>query len=287
VTGFVSLHCAPVRIAPILKEQLYDKKECMIFSSATLTVGGDFGFFKSRLGLDLLPEGGVSYADVGSPFDYEKQAFVTVADFLPEPTREEDGGYAKELSGFLGPLFTATQGRAMALFTSYRLLDAVYNGLKDAMEREGILVLCQGRSGSRASITRAFQSGEKSVLLGTSSFWEGVDIAGDSLRCLVITRLPFQVFTDPVFQARYEDVEKRGEDAFVAFSVPNAVIRFRQGFGRLIRSKRDSGVVVIADKRIVTKRYGGKFAKSLPAPCKKYTRKDELIDAVRLFLARP
>ncbi len=285
---YASLRCAPVRIAPALNEQLYKRKECIIFSSATLTVGGSFEFFRSRLGLDLVAKERVFFADVGSPFDFEKQALVCVANFLPEPTRGEGHEYARELSAFLGELFAATGGRALALFTSYKLLDAVYQDLKPVLDSAGILLLCQGRTGSRASITRAFQSDVRSVLLGTASFWEGVDVAGEALSCLVLTRLPFQVFTDPVFQARYEDVERKGGNAFMNFSVPNAAIRFRQGFGRLIRSRRDRGVVIVADKRIVTKRYGSQFSKSLPVThIKNCARKDVLIDEVRRFLAHP
>ena len=127
----------------------------------------------------------------------------------------------------------------------------------------------------------------RSVLLGTSSFWEGVDVAGEALSCLVIAKLPFQVFTDPVFKARYDDVERTEGAAFMRYSVPNAVIRFRQGFGRLIRNRSDHGAVVIADKRILTKQYGRQFVKSLPLGGKGSARKDELIDDVRRFLANP
>ncbi len=284
---YCTFNSAPVRLAETLKEQLLDKKNCVIASSATMTVGGTFEFFKSRLGFGLLPENRLILADVGSPFDFEKQALVRVTNFLPEPIQKNDAEYTEGLCVFLEELFAATQGRAMVLFTSYKLLNAVYDHISPALKAAGITLLCQGYSGSRAAITRAFQADVRSVLLGTASFWEGVDVAGEALSCLVIAKLPFQVFTDPVFKARYDDIEQHEGGAFMHYSVPNAVIRFRQGFGRLIRNCSDRGAVVIADKRILTKPYGKQFVKSLPLGGKGCARKDELIEDVRRFLASP
>jgi len=207
-----------------------------------------------------------------------------VPTFLPEPT--QDGrGFNEKLVEMMIDLFRATRGRALGLFTSYDMLNDVHGPVRMALEPEGILVLCQGVSGSATALMHTFQRDVTSVLLGTASFWEGVDVVGESLSCLLIAKLPFQVFTDPVFKARYEQVEAGGVDAFMNFSVPNAVIKLRQGFGRLIRSRRDVGVVIIADKRIATKRYGSEFAKSLPADYTAFANKEAMLSAVTRFLA--
>lgn len=280
----ITLQCAPINVSTLLKEMVYDKNDTVIMSSATMSVGGSFEFLRARLGFDLPDKDRVRCVDVGSPFDFDRQAMVCVPTFLPEPTRDS-GEFTEKLGELMIDLFRATRGRALGLFTSYDMLNVVYPSVSGALEPEGILVLCQGVSGSRESITHTFQSDVGSVLLGTASFWEGVDVVGEALSCLVIAKLPFQVFTDPVFKARYERVEAGGVDAFMNFSVPNAVIKLRQGFGRLIRSKKEIGVVVIADKRLVTKRYGTEFAKSLPTSCVRFAGKEAMLGEVARFLS--
>jgi predicted DnaQ family exonuclease/DinG family helicase len=279
----VTLQSAPLNVSKLLKDMVYDKRQTVIMTSATMSVSGSFDFLRSRLGFDLLDKNRVRCVDVGSPFDFDRQALVCVPTFLPEPA--QDGrGFNEKLVEMMIDLFRATRGRALGLFTSYDMLNDVHEPVRRALEPEGILVLCQGVSGSATSLTHTFQHDVTSVLLGTASFWEGVDIVGESLSCLLIAKLPFQVFTDPVFKARYEQVEAGGVDAFMNFSVPNAVIKLRQGFGRLIRSRRDVGVVVIADKRIATKRYGSEFAKSLPTDYSAFKNKESLLSAVTRFL---
>ena len=280
----ITLQCAPVNVSTLLKDMVYDKNDTVVMSSATMSVGGNFEFLCSRLGFNLLDRNRVRCVDVGSPFDFERQVMVCVPTFLPEPTRDA-ATFAEQLGALMTDLFRATRGRALGLFTSYNMLNEVHGRLREKLEPEGILVLCQGVSGSRSSITHTFQADVNSVLLGTSSFWEGVDVVGEALSCLLIAKLPFQVFTDPVFRARYEQVEAGGDDGFMNFSVPNAVIRLRQGFGRLIRSRREIGVVVIADKRLVTKRYGMGFTKSLPTESIIYSGKEAMLSEITRFLA--
>jgi len=171
----------------------------------------------------------------------------------------------------------------MALFTSYRMLRDCFGALQQSMQGDGITLLGQGESGSRESITSLFMRDIHSVLLGTHSFWEGVDVAGEALSCLVIARLPFSVFTDPIVEARCEQLEAEGKSAFMHYQLPSAVIRLKQGFGRLIRSRTDRGVVLIADRRVVAKRYGRIFLDSLPVAAESFRDAGECLDAVEAF----
>ena len=173
----------------------------------------------------------------------------------------------------------------MVLFTSYDMLGRATGVLRDEMLGDDVQILAQGASGSREDITAVFKRDLRSVLMGTHSFWEGVDLMGETLSCLVVARLPFAVYTDPIHQARCEQVEAEGGDAFIGYSVPSAVIRLRQGFGRLIRHKTDRGIVIITDRRIVTRRYGRWFTESLPAPVQVFRDRDDFLDAVDAFFA--
>ena len=172
----------------------------------------------------------------------------------------------------------------MTLFTSYDMLRTTTQTLDEEMVGDGVQILAQGKSGSRENITTIFKRNLQSVLMGTHSFWEGVDLVGETLSCLVLARLPFAVFTDPVMEARCEEVQARGKDPFMGYSVPLAVIKFRQGFGRLIRRKTDRGIVIVADRRVVAKRYGSWFRESLPAQTLTFPDRDKLLDAVETFL---
>ncbi len=254
---------APIDVGPRLAEDLYCQKDSVVFCSATLTVGGNSQFMRRRLGINRLPPEQIMETCVGTPFDYAKQCRVLVPAFLPEPN-EADRDYATELSALLAEAFRVSRGRALALFTSYNMLRRSAEILEDRLRGTGFPVLAQGISGSREFITDLFTRDIHSILLGTDSFWEGVDVAGESLSCLVVARLPFAVFTDPVMTARCEQVEAEGSSAFTGFTLPSAVIRFRQGFGRLIRHRNDRGVVIVADRRIVAKRYGKWFRQGLP-----------------------
>ena len=276
---------APIRIGPRMRSLLYDALDTIIFTSATLSVARKFDFLKDRIGLDEYAPDRLFAEDVGSPFDYDRQMLVCVPNFLPEPDREGSGAFAAEVGSLLTDLFRATQGRALGLFTSYAMLNEVYPQLKAALEAEQILVLGQGFDGERRSITRTFQRDTHSVLLGTDSFWEGVDVPGEALSCVALVKLPFAVHTAPVVQARCEEVESRGKSAFMHYTLPSAAIRFKQGAGRLIRTKDDAGVLIVLDRRVLTRRYGAQFLRSLPTGYRIATNRRHLCDMVRAFLA--
>jgi predicted DnaQ family exonuclease/DinG family helicase len=254
----ISLHAAPLYVGELLQKQLFAGKSATILTSATLCVDKSFAHIKSRLGIG-------DWADelaVGSPFDYANAAMVYVPTDIPEPGQP---GYQKAAEAALIDLLRATQGRALVLFTSLSQLNATYRAITRPLEEDGIIVIAQNLDGSRRQVLETFKTQERTVLLGTKSFWEGVDVVGEALSCLVIARLPFSVPSDPIFAARSETFE----DSFSKYAVPEAVLRFRQGFGRLIRSKNDRGIVVVLDKRVLTKSYGRMFIESLP-PVSKY-----------------
>ncbi len=270
---------APITVGSKLAEAFYSQKESVVLTSATLTVKGTFDFFKNRLGLDHVPPERCMEMNAGSPFDYEQQCRVLVPMFLPEPG-EAGGNYAAELGALLAQVFRLTHGRGMVLFTSYSMLRETTEALAQDLEYDAIPVLAQGQSGSRENITSLFKRNMEAVLMGTHSFWEGVDVVGETLSCLVIARLPFAVFTDPIQAARAEKIKAEGGDPFRAYSLPNAVIRFRQGFGRLIRHRTDRGVVIVTDRRIMTKSYGAAFRKSLPTRTISLSDRDPFLAAI-------
>ena len=172
----------------------------------------------------------------------------------------------------------------MSLYTSYDMLKKSYDIMNEELLGDGIEILAQGMSGSRKNITSIFKQDIHSVLLGTHSFWEGVDVVGEALSCLAIARLPFAVFTEPLIEARCQKIEAEGGNAFIHYSIPNAIIKFRQGFGRLIRHKGDRGVVIIADRRFITKRYGKTFKDSLPCETYTYDSKEKMLQDIHNFL---
>lgn len=256
-TSDIGLHAAPLHVGDMLHKNLFATRETVILTSATMSIGGSFNFIENRLGIG-------EWADhlmVGSPFDYEQAALVYVPNDMPEPGQQ---GYQKAIETALGDLLLATRGRALVLFTSHSQLQTTYRALGRKLEQDDVLVLAQGLDGSRRQVLDTFKTQERMALFGTKSFWEGIDVVGEALSCLAMTRLPFNVPSDPIFAARSETFD----DPFAQYAVPEAVLRFRQGFGRLIRSKSDRGVVVILDKRVLTKNYGRLFLESLP-PCTK------------------
>ena len=196
--------------------------------------------------------------------------------FLPEPGGAREADFTKALSEMVAQLSIISGGRALVLYTSYSALEASANVLRPALAAEGIDVLAQGRDGSRENLLAWLKAGGRKILLGTASFWEGVDVRGDALSLLVIAKLPFAVFTDPIVQGRCEMLEAAGKDPFLHFSVPNAILKLRQGFGRLIRSRKDKGLVILADKRVITKRYGAAFLRALPAQAQDSSRLEGL-----------
>jgi ATP-dependent DNA helicase DinG len=263
----------------MLAEQLYTQKASLIFTSATLTVRNSLDFVRKRLGLSLLEPGRILEMNAGSPFDYARQCTFMVPLFLPEPG-ESGGNYAEALGALLAEIFRRTHGRALTLFTSYDMLQRCAQTLRAKMANDRIPILVHGESVSREHITQTFKQDVESVLLGTHSFWEGVDVPGESLSCLVLARLPFPVFTDPIVEARCERLEAEGTGAFAGYSIPAAVIRFRQGFGRLIRHRNDRGIVIVADRRVAQKSYGRWFRSSVPVPMQTYPEREGFLAAV-------
>ena len=227
----------------------------MVLTSATLSTEGNFNYFKSRVGIGVDSEELL----VGSPFDYQKAALLLIPEDMPAPNSDR---YVDAVVRVLTDLGTGMKGRTMALFTSYSALRAVAQRLRAPLMAEGVQVLAQSVDGSAQQLMTRFAEEPDSVLLGTASFWEGVDMPPGLLKALVLARLPFQVPTDPVVRARSEQYE----EPFSQFSVPQAVLRFRQGFGRLIRNKEDKGTILIMDNRITAKGYGASFMRSIP-PC--------------------
>lgn len=279
----VNLLAAPLSIAQALNETLYTRKTSIIFCSATLRVGDSFEYIGRRLGFNQLEAGRIKTCVASSPFNYTTQCLTLAASFLPEPGGVDSASYTEQLSALLLEVFVRTKGRAMGLFTSYDMMHQIAHVLEEPLRQEGIRLLVHGTHGTRDQITRLFRSGKASVLLGTHSFWEGVDVAGEALSCVVMARLPFAVVGDPIVEARCEQIEQRGGSAFREFSLPQAVIRFKQGFGRLIRTRSDRGIVIVADPRIFTKNYGMTFRKSLPGSVINPQDREGLLQRVEAF----
>jgi ATP-dependent DNA helicase DinG len=268
---------APLDISPQLKEKLYSRCRTVVMTSATLAVKKNFSFLRSGLGLEDNER--VSEIILPSPFDYTEQALLAIPTDIPEPMER---GYSEKLSPIILEAVKASSGNALILFTSYSLLDAVYKKIGGELGELGIISLKQGRL-PRAMLLDRFRIDDNSVLFATDSFWEGVDVPGDALRLVVITRLPFRVPTEPIIEARVEHMENRGINSFIEYTVPVAVLKFKQGFGRLIRTKTDRGAVLVLDKRIISKNYGKYFLDSLPQCTKVTGIAEEMIKELKLF----
>lgn len=262
----VALRLAPIDVGPLLREKLFDRMRAVVMTSATLSVGTSFDHLKLRLGLSHLGADRLGEGMVDSPFRYQQQALLCVPDDLPNPKNERE--FTRAVQEFLREFLVAVGGRTLVLFTSHRQLRQIYQGLRDDLGAEGIALLGQGIDGGRGRLVEEFKADERSVLFGSSSFWEGVDIPGDGLSCVVMVRLPFAPPDDPVMAARIEDLDRRGISSFRSLSLPQAVLRFKQGFGRLVRTSSDRGVVVVLDNRILrgVSPYGATFLRSLPGP---------------------
>ncbi|MBV9599833.1 MAG: DEAD/DEAH box helicase [Chloroflexi bacterium] len=249
------LNAAPIEVGGLLRDRLFAGPEASILVSATLSIGDSFDYVKRRLGL-----GDAAAHALGSPFDYARAALLYVPNDLPDPNQP---GYQPQLERTILDVVTRLHGRTLVLFTSRAHLKATYHALRDQLVHQGITLLAQGiDETSRTRLLDSFRRGSRVVLFGTNAFWEGIDVVGEALSCVMVTRLPFAVPTDPVYAARAEQFD----NPFAEYAVPQAVLRLKQGFGRLIRSRTDRGVVVVLDRRLVTRFYGQVFLRSLP-PC--------------------
>ncbi|MCK5780050.1 MAG: DEAD/DEAH box helicase [Psychrilyobacter sp.] len=252
----VKFVATPLKISDELDEILYSNLDHMVFTSATIAINGSFEYFKKSIGLheEVLEK------IIDSPFDYEKQMKVYIPRDLPSPTER---GFLDGIKDFVEKLVKRTKGNTFLLFTSYSTLNYLYFMLKDSFEKENFDLFIQGEA-PRNQLVDMYKKSSKPVLFGTSSFWEGVDVKGDKLKSVIIVKLPFKVPSDPVVEAIIENLNEEGKNAFMEYQIPEAIIKFKQGMGRLIRSRDDRGVITILDNRIITKRYGGLFIKSIP-----------------------
>ncbi|MCB9451682.1 MAG: DEAD/DEAH box helicase family protein [Anaerolineaceae bacterium] len=274
--SYLSINTAPLHVGPLVEQYLWNAKNSIIVTSATLQTNGNFNYVEERLSAQ-----DVSNMDVGTPFDYKNSTLVFLPSDMPEPNDRQNYQHAVE-RGII-ELAAALEGRVLVLFTSYAHLRQTAQAISPRLALGNITVYDQSDGSSRQALLDGFKSTEKAVLLGTKSFWEGVDIPGEALSALVIVRLPFAVPTDPVFAARSETYES----AFNEYTIPEAILRFRQGFGRLIRTREDRGIVAIFDRRIVSKSYGMNFLESLPDFTTQHGPLNTLPEAAREWLNRP
>ena len=252
----ILLNATPANVNKMLQENLFTTKSSVVMTSATLSTNRNFDYFKKRVGIS-----GARELLVDSPFNFKQQVQMHLPRSMPHPNSSEFTPAAiREIKRYL----KLTEGKAFVLFTSYKMMDEVYDAVAPYLERLGIDAFKQGGELSRTAMLQAFREDTNSVLFGTSTFWEGVDVRGEALSNVIITRLPFEVPTHPVMEARVKQIKERGGNEFFEFSLPEAILRLKQGFGRLIRTQTDKGIVVILDPRIKTGSYGRQFLASLP-----------------------
>jgi len=254
----ISINTAPVNIGEILNKELFNEPKPIILTSATLSTDkSSFKYFKARIGADTAIE-----LKLGSPFDYKNQVRMYIAKDMPNPDNFTD--YAVKAADRIKRYLELTNGSAFVLFTSYSMMNSVYEELEEHLLQRDFNVLRQGNGLSRNKMLDSFRKEAGSVLFGVDTFWQGIDVQGKALSNVIITKLPFSVPDHPVTEARIEDIKNKGGDAFLEYNLPEAVLKFKQGFGRLIRSKKDTGVIAILDSRIINKFYGKAFLNAIP-----------------------
>ena len=271
----VILTATPLNIAQKLSTVLFDNLDRLVFASATIAVNGNFDYFKKSLGLN---EEDCIEAIIKSPFDYDEQMSV----YIPSDIQDSENinAFVSDASKFILNILLKTNGKAFILFTSYTMLNQIYYSISKKLKDKGFEVFLHGDK-PRSQIIKEFKEVENPILFGTTSFWEGVDVQGENLSNVIITKLPFLVPTDPVVSAISKKIEEDGGNSFMDFQLPEAIIKFKQGVGRLIRKKTDSGNIFILDNRILKKRYGSLFINALPSQKNiKILEKDDIIEEI-------
>ncbi|RWR10414.1 ATP-dependent DNA helicase DinG [Siminovitchia fortis] len=277
-----SVHRQPLNINCFLSERLFKEHKSVVLTSASLTVNNSFKFFSEEIGIHSFDRIETRFE---SPFPYEKQVKLLVPTDLPEINSVPMEEYAESIACHLIAVANAAEGRMLVLFTSHEMLRKTHELLYDSNELRDFVLLAHGvSSGSRSRLVKSFRHFQKAILLGTNSFWEGIDIPGEDLSCLVVVRLPFSPIDDPVTAAKLEYVQAGGKNPFSAYSLPEAIIQFKQGFGRLIRKKTDRGVFFVFDQRVITSAYGKAFLKSIPSIKLEKGPLDHLIPSVESWL---
>jgi len=273
----------PLRVNEFLEESLFQKKKSVVLTSATLQVKHSFQYYIDQLGI---PVDRVKFREFESPFNYERQTKLLVANDIKQSLQSDQSGlFEQEIANYIIEIAQVSKGRMMVLFTSYEMLRNTHQYLKEPLHENGIFLYAQGiDSGSRGKLTKNFESQERAILLGTSSFWEGIDIPGKQLSCLIIVKLPFTPPFTPYYEAKAEKIKEEGKNPFMDYALPQAVIRFKQGFGRLIRRADDTGVVVVFDHRIVSSRYGSYFIDSLPKLTVQSVNQKEMLQEIEKWL---
>ncbi|MDR2418799.1 MAG: ATP-dependent DNA helicase DinG [Treponema sp.] len=278
---WVSFTSTPLNVSLVLKEAIFNPNKTVVCVSATLTVNDTFDYWASRCGLALVDERLVLYDQFPSPFPYATSVLLAIPTDAPLPL--SDAPYRDFVNKAVGSLAARAGGSALILFTSYSALESAYNASKALLEKQGIRCLKQGDD-DRSRLLKTFLTEETSVLFATDSFWEGIDAPGDTLRLVILCRLPFRTPNEPVFAARCEDLERRGGNSFMELSVPESVMKFKQGFGRLMRRSSDRGVVVVLDARVIRKLYGKVFLSSLPETKVCFAELRTIADKIERFL---
>lgn len=277
-----TINYAPVEVNSFLCKMLYNEIPSIVFTSATLALRGSFRYFMNQSGLSLVDKKNVVQKIVDSPFDYDTQSRLLISSFLPEP---KDRFFQSQAMACLKQIFNTVDVGTMALFTAYRDLDTAFEFVADDLYHAKRPLFAQGKGGSRTSILAEFKRAKNAVLLGTSSFWEGVDVQGESLSLLIIYKIPFQVPSEPLVEAYIDKLEREQKDSFMHYMLPNALLRIRQGFGRLIRSQSDRGLVLILDSRVSKKNYGSYFKEILPGKHLELKSEIQLLDEITRFFA--